>query len=743
MGQLGHGLARVGINAANEYWFAGDRGIGTVSQAIVGAAKRTVLFLIALSAMLAAGPASAHNGTGKLKGVCTVENASGRGEMTVTVTNLWSGPVTNITPSDLLATGTGTATFFLQTSPRPARELLPGKDTELVWRGRLYGEGVIDLSVEVLAQFEDGHIESTGIVNCNRLVVGNPSEPGPPTNTPGNRPTNTPGASNPTPTSTGSRPTLRPTRTPRLDPTATATRPRPSSTPTSARPTATSTRRPPTATPTRPRPTRTPIVIPTRTPTTTRPPRPTATSAASRPTSTPIPERPTRTRIPTATERPTRTPNVGQATPTRTPTLSSDPSASLVASCSLRRNIDFVTITMAVQNRAGVDIQGVVASPLSLEPEGGALFFDRTGPSPGSVPLVRVGATTTYQWTGRLSPGGTMGFSASASASSPRGPLTTGLVDCGVTSSDAGNFDPGSFSGTCSITPGDPGTMMVEVRNGSRENLENVEAAFVARTVTGTSALLELRGPAPRNVRTLSPGARRAFEFSARFLGNGEVRVQFEAKGTRGTTNDRISTGRIECAAPVGGSGGNLPDLGVDQADLQNSLLIETQNFPADHCAVFEGCVDGTGDRKLLRFNTTTPNYGPGDVFLGDPRGSASFEYSSCHNHYHFKEYADYRLLDTSGNIVARGHKQAFCLVDLWQPPGLRGRADPQFNHCGYQGISAGWADVYHRGLDCQWIDITGVPSGRYVLEVVINPAHVIQEGNYSNNAARAQVTVP
>ena len=128
---------------------------------------------------------------------------------------------------------------------------------------------------------------------------------------------------------------------------------------------------------------------------------------------------------------------------------------------------------------------------------------------------------------------------------------------------------------------------------------------------------------------------------------------------------------------------------------------------------------------------------------MGNPSSSNTFEYSSCHDHYHFRDYADYRLLDMSGNIVARGHKQAFCLVDLWKPPGLRGDADPQFLHCGFQGISAGWADVYHRGLDCQWIDITGVPSGRYVLEVVVNPARVIEEHNYANNVARSEVVVP
>ena len=196
-----------------------------------------------------------------------------------------------------------------------------------------------------------------------------------------------------------------------------------------------------------------------------------------------MPVPPTRTRIPTATDRPTRTQFLPHATPTRVPTPVGRPAGSLVASCSLRRNIDFVTITMAVANRSGVDVQGLVASPLSLEPEGGALFFDRTGPSPQSVSIARNTATTTFQWTGRLSPGGTMGFSASASGSSPLGPLTTGLVDCGVTGSDVGNWDPSTFGGSCSLQPGDPGTLKVEVRNGSRETLEEVEAGLVARDV--------------------------------------------------------------------------------------------------------------------------------------------------------------------------------------------------------------------------------------------------------------------
>jgi hypothetical protein len=397
---------------------------------------------------------------------------------------------------------------------------------------------------------------------------------------------------------------------------------------------------------------------------------------------------------------------------------------------------------MVVENRTPFELRGLSASPLNMQPEGGSLFFDRTGPSPGSVPLLRPGTSQAFQWNGRLSPGGTMGFSATASGNGPGGAVRTGIVDCGVTGADAASFDPSSFSGTCSISAGENGRMVLELRNGSREVLENVEAFFVTRSTTGTATVLDVRGPAPRNVRQLASGARREFEFQARFLGNGDVTLQFEGRGSR-ATSQRISTGKIECSIQLGTAGGVLPDLAVDEDDLRQSLLIETQNFSAGHCAVYEGCVDAPGQRKLLRFNTTTPNYGPGDVFLGDPRSSGTFEYSSCHDHYHFREYADYRLLDMSGNIVARGHKQAFCLVDLWQPPGLRGDPTPQFQHCLFQGLSAGWADVYHRGLDCQWIDITGVPSGRYVLEVVVNPARVIPEHNYANNVARSEVVIP
>lgn len=744
----------------------------------------------------------AHNG-GKLHGSCTADNTGGRATVTVKVDNLFGESVVNLKPSEISGSASGNASLFVQTAPRALRELLPGKSGQFLWKGRFYGDGLLDLTVEVSGDFPDSPDETTGLINCNRVVVGNGGGE-PPTPTPdrsGPSPTNTSAAVN-TPVDTAvssptaGRPTntLRPTRTPRVNPTktssptrptSTATAPRPTRTPIAPRPTrtpiasqATRTPIPPRATrtpidqpsgePTAPRPTRTPAVRPTRTPIPPRPTRtpivvpptrtpprvatdpppantptralPTREPTEQRATRTPIPLRPTRTQAAPPTQRATRTSNVQQPTPTQDPP---NTNGGLVASCSLRRTEDFVTVTMIVDNRSGADLRDVRASQLQLDADGGALIFDRAGPSPSNVSQLRSGVSTVFQWTGRLTPGGTMGFSAFATANSPSGPLQTPLTDCGVTGVDAGSFDPASFNGDCSISPGVNGEISVQVRNGSREKLTDVEAAFISKDTTGSAGVFDLRGPAPRIVTSMAAGARRAFTFGGRFLGEGQVTMRFVGRGTR-ETHHRVETAEFECTANLGGQGGNLPDLTIDAGELQQSLVIDSRNFPPGDCALVEGCVDGPGVRKLLRFNTVTPNLGPGDVFLGDPLDNENFVYSACHNHYHFVDYADYRLLDMGGRVVARGHKQAFCLVDLWQVPGLGGDPRPQFPTCEFQGISAGWADVYHRGLDCQWVDITAVPPGRYILEVEVNPVRVvIHESNYQNNVGRAEVIIP
>jgi hypothetical protein len=57
-------------------------------------------------------------------------------------------------------------------------------------------------------------------------------------------------------------------------------------------------------------------------------------------------------------------------------------------------------------------------------------------------------------------------------------------------------------------------------------------------------------------------------------------------------------------------------------------------------------------------------------------------------------------------------------------------------------GISIGWADIYSTGLPGQWVEATGLPNGRYWLEVIADPYSRIQESDETNNTTRIMVNL-
>ncbi|MFO1476205.1 MAG: lysyl oxidase family protein [Verrucomicrobiota bacterium] len=185
-------------------------------------------------------------------------------------------------------------------------------------------------------------------------------------------------------------------------------------------------------------------------------------------------------------------------------------------------------------------------------------------------------------------------------------------------------------------------------------------------------------------------------------------------------------------------AGSALPDLVLWGPAVSPTVV--TRTFATNDCEVLEGCAI-TGKRTLLSFSTETRNIGAGDLALGNPATNSLFEWASCHGHYHFEEFAQYDLLDSNNTVVAFGHKVGFCLVDdhPWSP----GASSQARYTCGYQGIQAGWADVYGAGLPCQYIDITGVPPGQYTLRLLVNPYNLIQEADTNNNTTLVTVTIP
>jgi len=174
-----------------------------------------------------------------------------------------------------------------------------------------------------------------------------------------------------------------------------------------------------------------------------------------------------------------------------------------------------------------------------------------------------------------------------------------------------------------------------------------------------------------------------------------------------------------------------LPNL-VPAASLMMAppTLVSFRVFPGSSVDV-EGCAK-LGIRELLTFDVAIVNVGSVD-FLADPTLG---EISPTHGHVHIKGMADYRLLrEEDGEEVVSTHKQSFCLRDDER---VIGTSEARYT-CDEQGISVGWADVYGHKLLCQWLDVTDVYPGRYVIEVELNPEGLHREMTREDNVWRTE----
>jgi hypothetical protein len=229
-----------------------------------------------------------------------------------------------------------------------------------------------------------------------------------------------------------------------------------------------------------------------------------------------------------------------------------------------------------------------------------------------------------------------------------------------------------------------------------------------------------------------------------------------------------------------------LPDMIVRGDVTKNEWLIRNEDV-SGLCSAIEGGVTD-GPHLLLRLTVMTPNVGDADIYIGDPNktfvngNSPLYEFASCHNHYHFKNYALYELVKQNSDgseKVWRAAKRGFCMLDTDPNPAYFGEAprDQNFASCGTttvpgnQGISHGWADPYRWYLGGQYfiLDDNGgnqdpVPPGQYIIRITVNPGyakingacplatdpaggttpcHNFEESDYSNNTALVPITIP
>ncbi len=179
------------------------------------------------------------------------------------------------------------------------------------------------------------------------------------------------------------------------------------------------------------------------------------------------------------------------------------------------------------------------------------------------------------------------------------------------------------------------------------------------------------------------------------------------------------------------------PDLIVDALQLASSAYLDTIQIAPDDCYIAEGCVSGSGERRIIRFDTLIANVGNADLAIGTYNlNNPLWEWDQCHDHAHFEHYAEYNLYDlsTGRSLAGRGSKTGFCVLDL--AGYIKPESECATYTCADQGITAGCSDLYDAELPCQWMDITGVPPGRYRLDVTTNPTSFFEELDFENNTA-------
>lgn len=183
--------------------------------------------------------------------------------------------------------------------------------------------------------------------------------------------------------------------------------------------------------------------------------------------------------------------------------------------------------------------------------------------------------------------------------------------------------------------------------------------------------------------------------------------------------------------------------------------------------------------RQLLRFSATIVNVGAGPLQLLASRSSDTSEFritqrvaaadgahsdvpvdgelvfgGDGHSHWHVKDLETYELqrLD-AGARVGTGSKVGFCFFD-GEPHRLSLPGAPRSEKfdrrgCGDRsslevsmGVSVGWGDPYAWTLPDQYIDITGLNTGRYRLIATADLEGRFQETATRNNETWVEITL-
>jgi hypothetical protein len=137
------------------------------------------------------------------------------------------------------------------------------------------------------------------------------------------------------------------------------------------------------------------------------------------------------------------------------------------------------------------------------------------------------------------------------------------------------------------------------------------------------------------------------------------------------------------------------------------------------------------------------------------PAGTMEWDPRRGHEHWHFTDFASYRLLDSTRTKAVVSGKESFCLaptdpIDTTVPgANLKPFTTDLSTACGGKGalsireiLDAGHGDTYYQGLPGQSFDITSIPNGTYYIQVLANPDRKLVERTHGNNSSVRKVFI-
>jgi hypothetical protein len=187
----------------------------------------------------------------------------------------------------------------------------------------------------------------------------------------------------------------------------------------------------------------------------------------------------------------------------------------------------------------------------------------------------------------------------------------------------------------------------------------------------------------------------------------------------------------------LGNTGAGALDLRFDQPS--GIVPVDGQQIPVN--------------QRIYRSNGT---------FTDVPAGYVHWH--GIHHHYHFDGFAQSQLwaVDANGNRagvapVATGNKVSFCIATTNINPAYWGHRafgadaypapdclEPDSSSAGVdhfkQGMSVGWTDEYNWFLPGQYVEVSSVPDGIYILDTTVDPTGRLTEENKTNNCGSVRV---